>query len=154
MNSDVHHVIDGLSSPQQQELTVRIHELLQTKKNSLLKRHKHLRMWTSSNWEVDLQLYDKSRLQMWRWQLVSPRLHVAIFVHRITSDCCTCPRASPPPICGIRRFLTTHPLNIGKNYCKTTRNHDTMSPSLLCSFIQVSLLQLTDPSISSPMFSA
>jgi len=41
-NSDVHHVIDGLSSPQQQELTVRIHELLQTKKNSLLERHKHL----------------------------------------------------------------------------------------------------------------
>jgi hypothetical protein len=40
--SVVHHVIDGLSSRQQQELMVRIHELLQTKKNSLLKRHKHL----------------------------------------------------------------------------------------------------------------
>ena len=39
-NSDVHHVIDGLSSQQQQELTVRIHELLQT--NSLLERHNHL----------------------------------------------------------------------------------------------------------------
>jgi hypothetical protein len=41
-NSDVHHIIDGLSSRQQQELTIRIHELLQTEKNSLLKRHKHL----------------------------------------------------------------------------------------------------------------
>ena len=41
-NSDVHHIIDGLSSRQQQELMVRIHELLQTEKNSLLKRHKHL----------------------------------------------------------------------------------------------------------------
>jgi len=41
-NSDVHHVIDGLSYRQQQELMVRIHELLQTKKNSLLERHKHI----------------------------------------------------------------------------------------------------------------
>jgi hypothetical protein len=41
-NCDVHHVINGLSSRQQQELTVRIHELLETKKNSLLERHKHL----------------------------------------------------------------------------------------------------------------
>ena len=41
-NSDVHHVIDGLSYRQQQELMVTIHELLQTKKNSLLERHKHL----------------------------------------------------------------------------------------------------------------
>jgi hypothetical protein len=38
----VHHVIDGLSSQQQQELTARIHELLETKKKSLLERHKHL----------------------------------------------------------------------------------------------------------------
>jgi hypothetical protein len=41
-NSDVHHNIDGLSSRKQQELTERIHKLLQTEKNSLLKRHKHL----------------------------------------------------------------------------------------------------------------
>jgi hypothetical protein len=41
-NSDVHHVINGLSSQQQQELTARIHELLETKKNSLLERHEHL----------------------------------------------------------------------------------------------------------------
>jgi hypothetical protein len=41
-NSDVHHVIDGLSLRQQQELTTRIRELLETKKNSLLKQHKHL----------------------------------------------------------------------------------------------------------------
>ncbi len=41
-NSNVHHVIDGLSSRQQQELMARIRELLETKKNSLLKRHKHL----------------------------------------------------------------------------------------------------------------
>jgi hypothetical protein len=41
-NSDVHHIIDGLSSQQHHELTRRIHELLQTEKNSLLKRHKHL----------------------------------------------------------------------------------------------------------------
>ena len=41
-NSDVHHIIDGLSSQQHHELTGRIHELLQTEKNSLLKRHKHL----------------------------------------------------------------------------------------------------------------
>ena len=41
-NCDVHHVINGLSSRQQQELTVRTHELLETKKNSLLERHKHL----------------------------------------------------------------------------------------------------------------
>ena len=41
-NSDVHHVIDELSSGQQQELTARIHELLETKNNSLLERHKHL----------------------------------------------------------------------------------------------------------------
>ncbi len=40
-NSDVHHVNDGLSS-RQQELTARIHELLKTKKNSLLEQHKHL----------------------------------------------------------------------------------------------------------------
>jgi hypothetical protein len=38
----VHHVIDGLSLRQQQELTTRICELLETKKNSLLKQHKHL----------------------------------------------------------------------------------------------------------------
>ncbi len=38
----MHHVIDGLSSQQQQELMARIHELLETKKNSLLERHKHL----------------------------------------------------------------------------------------------------------------
>jgi hypothetical protein len=41
-NSDIHHIIDGLSSRKQQELTARIHELLQTEKNSLLKRYKHL----------------------------------------------------------------------------------------------------------------
>ena len=41
-NSDVHHVIDGLSLRQQQELTTRICELLETKKNSLLERHKYL----------------------------------------------------------------------------------------------------------------
>jgi hypothetical protein len=40
-NSDVHHVIDGLSSQQQQELTAKIHKLLETKRMSLLKRHKH-----------------------------------------------------------------------------------------------------------------
>ena len=34
-NSDVHHVIDGLSSRQHQELTARIHFLLETKKDSL-----------------------------------------------------------------------------------------------------------------------
>ncbi len=41
-NSDVHHVIDGLSSRQHQELMARIHDLLETKKDSLLERHKHL----------------------------------------------------------------------------------------------------------------
>ena len=41
-NSDVHHVTDGLTSRQQQDLTARIHELLETKKKSLLERHKHL----------------------------------------------------------------------------------------------------------------
>ncbi len=41
-NSDVHHVINGLSLWQQQELTPRIRELLETKKNSLLIQHKHL----------------------------------------------------------------------------------------------------------------
>ncbi len=41
-NSDVHHIIDGLSSWQQQELMARICELLETKKNSLLERHKNL----------------------------------------------------------------------------------------------------------------
>jgi hypothetical protein len=40
-NSNVHHVIDGLSSQQQQELTAKIHKLLETKRTSLLKRHKH-----------------------------------------------------------------------------------------------------------------
>jgi hypothetical protein len=40
-NSNVHHVIDGLSSWQQQELTARIHRLLETKRMSLLERHKH-----------------------------------------------------------------------------------------------------------------
>jgi hypothetical protein len=34
-NSDVHHVIDGLSSRQHQELTARIYDLLETKKDSL-----------------------------------------------------------------------------------------------------------------------
>ncbi len=38
----MHHVIDGLSLRQQQELTTRIRELLETKKNSLLEQHKHL----------------------------------------------------------------------------------------------------------------
>jgi len=41
-NSVVHHVIDGLSSRQHQELTARIHFLLETKKDSLHERHKHL----------------------------------------------------------------------------------------------------------------
>jgi len=41
-NSDVHHVIDGLSSRQHQELMARIHDLLETKKDSLLQWHKHL----------------------------------------------------------------------------------------------------------------
>ncbi len=41
-NSNVHHVIEGLSLQQQQELTTRIRELLETKKNSLLERHKYL----------------------------------------------------------------------------------------------------------------
>ena len=41
-NSDVHHAIDGLSARQHQELTARIHYLLETKKDSLLERHKHL----------------------------------------------------------------------------------------------------------------
>jgi hypothetical protein len=40
-NSNVHHVIDGLSSRQQQELTAKIHKLLETKRMSLLERHKH-----------------------------------------------------------------------------------------------------------------
>jgi hypothetical protein len=40
-NSNVHHVIEGLSSQQQQELTERIRELLKVKKNTLLERHKH-----------------------------------------------------------------------------------------------------------------
>ncbi len=41
-NSEIHHVIDGLSSRQHQELTARIHFLLETKKDSLHERHKHL----------------------------------------------------------------------------------------------------------------
>jgi hypothetical protein len=41
-NSDVHHPIDGLSARQHQELTARICELLETKKDSLHERHKHL----------------------------------------------------------------------------------------------------------------
>jgi hypothetical protein len=41
-NSNVHHVIDGLSSRQQQKLMARIRKLLETKKNSLLEQHKHL----------------------------------------------------------------------------------------------------------------
>jgi len=41
-NSDAHHVINGLSSRQHQELTARIHDFLETKKDSLLERHKHL----------------------------------------------------------------------------------------------------------------
>jgi hypothetical protein len=41
-NSNVHHVIDLLSSRQQQELMARIHDFLETKKNSLLEQHKHL----------------------------------------------------------------------------------------------------------------
>jgi hypothetical protein len=40
-NSNMHHVIDGLSSQQQQKLTARIHRLLETKRMSLLERHKH-----------------------------------------------------------------------------------------------------------------
>jgi hypothetical protein len=40
-NSDVHHVIDGLSSREQQKLTERISELMKVKKNTLLERHKH-----------------------------------------------------------------------------------------------------------------
>jgi hypothetical protein len=40
-NSDVHHVIDGLASRQQQELTEKIRELIKVKKNTLLERHKH-----------------------------------------------------------------------------------------------------------------
>jgi hypothetical protein len=40
-NSDMHHVIDGLSSQQQQQLTARIHRLLETKRTSLLKKNKH-----------------------------------------------------------------------------------------------------------------
>ena len=36
----------------------------------------------------------------------------------------------------------------GNYYRKTTRNHGTMSTSSLCSSVQVSLLQLMDPSIS------
>ncbi len=35
------HVINGLSSQQQQELMERIRELLKVKKNTLLERHKH-----------------------------------------------------------------------------------------------------------------
>jgi hypothetical protein len=40
-NSDMHQVINGLSSQQQQELTAKIHKLLETKRTSLLERHKH-----------------------------------------------------------------------------------------------------------------
>ncbi len=40
-NSNVHHVIDGLSSQQQQDLAARIHRLLETRRTSLLERHKH-----------------------------------------------------------------------------------------------------------------
>jgi hypothetical protein len=40
-NSNVHHVIDGLSSQQQQDLSAKIHRLLETKRTSLLERHKH-----------------------------------------------------------------------------------------------------------------
>jgi hypothetical protein len=40
-NSNMHHVIDGLPSRQQQELAARIHRLLETKRTSLLERHKH-----------------------------------------------------------------------------------------------------------------
>jgi hypothetical protein len=40
-NNDVHHVIDGLSSRQQQELAERIRELMKVRKNTLLGRHKH-----------------------------------------------------------------------------------------------------------------
>ena len=38
----MHHVIDGLSARQHQELTARIHYLLETKIDSLHERHKHL----------------------------------------------------------------------------------------------------------------
>ena len=41
-NSHVHHVIDGLSARQHQELTARIHYLLETKKDSLHEQHKHV----------------------------------------------------------------------------------------------------------------
>jgi len=41
-NSNVYHVINGLSSRQHQEFTARMHGLLETKKDSLLERHKHL----------------------------------------------------------------------------------------------------------------
>ncbi len=37
----MHHVINGLSSQQQQELTAKIHKLLETKGTPLLERHKH-----------------------------------------------------------------------------------------------------------------
>jgi hypothetical protein len=40
-NSNMNHVIDGLSSQQQQELTAKIHKLLETKRTSLLERHEH-----------------------------------------------------------------------------------------------------------------
>ena len=41
-NIDVHHVINGLSSCQHHELMARIHDLLETKKDSLPEQHKHL----------------------------------------------------------------------------------------------------------------
>ena len=139
-NNDVHHIIDGLSSQQHHELTGRIHELLQTEKNFLLKRHKHL---------MDVDFIELGSGPAIVRQVWVANVEMAISVAKVArGNFCTQEnlrllhmptqvlRQSAGEAGSKLRILETYE----NCYHKTTRNHDTMSLSLLCTSIQVSLL--------------
>ena len=141
----MHHVIDGLSSQQQQELTARIHELLETKKKSLLEQHKHLM-------DVDfVKLGSGTTILRQVWVA---NMEMAISVAKVALY----PRTLPIIAHAVAQELlpsgeqgssSPHTLQAYRAYyTKATKNHDPMSPSSLCSSIQVSLLLLTYSSTS------
>ncbi len=142
-NSDVHHVIDELTSRQQQELTVRIHEKLQTKKNSLLERHKHL---------MDVDFVKLGSGPTIVRQVWVANVEMAISIAKVArGNFCTQDnlRLLHMPPRKSSSYLQNKQV---PNYTsfKHTGNTTVKQPGTRTPCHPVSLFRLTDPSISSP----
>jgi hypothetical protein len=132
----VHHIIDGHSSQQQQELTAKIHKLLETKTTSLLKRHKHFM-------DVDfMKLGSGTTIKCQVWVAnVEMVISVAKVVH---GNFCTqetlrvlhTPQLKPSSNLPYRQTPNCPPHQTNRAYnIKAIRSHNTRKLSLLCTLI-------------------